>query len=162
MTVQSLSPVLFAGKSMITTSLGANDPEVGTTMRVGNKDYRFVYNAGGASGAVGRAVIVSAVSGYSVTVSSVTGSANPLVGVIENNTLTTGAYAWVVKRGPCQVQMSANNSAAVGDKLTLGTDGGWARHASQATDTQGEVIYGVAMEAIASGASGTAFIRTFV
>ena len=160
MTVYNVGPIGFAGKSMTTTSLGANDPELGTTMRVGNKQYTFVYNAGGASAAVGRAVILSAVSGYSVTVSSVTG-AGALFGVVENNTLTTGAYAWVVTGGFANVQMGADNSAAAGDLLCLGTDGNFALRPSAVTNVHFPHVAGQAMEAMASGASGVAFLKCF-
>lgn len=161
MTLYNVDPVGFAGKSFTTTSLGTNDPQLGQILRDGGKEYVWVYNAGGASGSVGTAVIISGVSGYSVTVSSVTDLNGWMIGVVENNTLTTAAYAWVVMRGYTQINMSANNSAAAGERLTLGTDGLFSRLVSANTDTLRNSVVGVAMSAIASGASGTAYIRSF-
>jgi len=167
MTVYNVGPVRFGGadgatpQSMVTTSLGPNDPEIGTVYRDGNKEYVFVYNAGGASAAVGHGVIISAVSGYSVTVSSVTDINGWCIGVVQNATFTTAAYGWVQTRGFGQVQMHANQSAAAGERLVLSTDGGFGRLASANTDVLRATPVAIAVSAIASGASGTAYIRTF-
>lgn len=161
MALYNIDPVSFGGKSFTTTSLGVNDPQLGQILRDGGKEYVWVYNNGGASGSVGTGVIISAISGYSVTVSSVTDLNGWLIGVVENNTLTTGAYAWVVMRGFTQINMGANNSAAAGERLVMGTDGVFSRLVSSNTDALRNSVVGFAVSAIASGASGTAYIRSF-
>ena len=157
MTVFGNPKARFSSVSMVTASLGANDPEVGTVCREGDEEYIFVYNNGTSQISPGYGAIVSGVSGYSVTVSSVTDVDN-CVGICRHATLTTGTYGWLVTKGFTQVQMGANNSAAVGDMLILGTDGVAARK----TWTTGIApAFGKAMAAIASGASGTAFVSVF-
>jgi hypothetical protein len=156
----SADPILFTGVSAVTSSRGANDPEIGTRARFSDgREYLYVYNAGNSQVSPGYGVTVSATSGYSVTVSSTT-SADLFVGVVRHSTLTTGTYGWVVCQGPTEVKMGANNSAAAGVMLTPGTDGVFAA-VSAATANLG-VVVGKTAEAIASGASGTAWLRCFV
>lgn len=152
------APVNFAGVSQVTASLGDNDPELGYVFRKGDEEYVFVYNAGGEQINPGEGCILSAVSGYSVTVSSVT-AVGWAFGVVKHATLTTDTYGWVMRKGFCPVEMSANNSAAAGDLLVLGTDGLWANKSV----STGHIApaAGKAMEAIASGASGQAYISIY-
>lgn len=156
MSFESAGPVVFGGgKSMVTTSLGANDPEVGTRKTFGDEEYIFVYNTGAdAQINPGNGAVVSAVTGYSVTVSSTT-SADFLIGVCKNATITTGAYGWLVCKGFTSVEMGADYSAAAGSLLEVADDGTF-DIVSNTTGNLGPV--GKAMEAIASGASGQAYI----
>lgn len=151
-------PIGFGSISMVTATLGANDPEVGTMRREGDEEYVFVYNAGNSQIPPSYAAVVSAVSGYSVTLSSVTSVDFP-VGVVKHATLTTGTYGWLMTRGFCQVEMEADNSAAAGQLLALAADGEFALK-SNSTGYPTPAL-GKTMEAIASGASGTAFLRLF-
>lgn len=160
MTAYSVAPVLFSGISMVTATLGSNDPEVGTACRVGNADYLFVYNAGNSQIPPAYGVICSAVSGYSVTISSLT-QTDMLMGVVKHTTLTTGTYGWVLTRGFTEVKMGANNSIAAAEVLALGTDGTFARRVSANTDIALGIPCGKAMSAVASGASGTAYVKTY-
>lgn len=158
MTHYANRPVLFAGKSMVTASLGANDPEPGYRMTDGDEDYVFVYNAGNSQIPPSYGAVISAVSGYSVTISSVT-SVDFLVGVCKHATITTGAYGWLVTRGFVEVEMEADNSAAAGQILALAADGEFALK-SNSTGYPTPAV-GKTMEAIASAGSGTAFINVF-
>ncbi len=158
MTHYANRPVLFAGKSMVTATLGANDPEPGYRMTDGDEDYVFVYNAGNSQINPSYGAVMSAVSGYSVTLSSTT-SVDFLVGVVKNATLTTATYGWLVTRGFVEVEMEADNSAAAGQLLALAADGEFALK-SNSTGYPTPAV-GKTMEAIASGASGTAFINVY-
>jgi hypothetical protein len=158
MTHYANRPVLFAGKSMVTASLGANDPEPGYRMTDGDEDYVFVYNAGASDIEPSYGAVLSAVSGYSVTVSSTT-SVDFLVGVCKHATIAAGSYGWLVSRGFVEVEMEADNSAAAGQLLTLAEDGEFALK-SNSTGYPAPAV-GKAMAAIASGASGTAFISVY-
>ena len=158
MTHYANRPVLFGGKSMVTASLGANDPEPGYRMTDGDEDYVFVYNAGNSQISPSYGAVLSGVSGYSVTVSSTT-SVDLLVGVCKHATLTTGTYGWLVTRGFTQVEMEADNSAAAGQLLALAADGEFALK-SNSTGYPTPAV-GKAMEAMASAASGTAFINVY-
>lgn len=153
--MNGLSPIRFVSPSFVTNSLGPNDPNVGDVAVYGNEKYRFVYNVGSSTANVGDGVIVSAVSGYSVTVSSVTG-VDLLVGVVKHAAIATGYYGYVVTNGFSQVNMGADLSAAAGALLVLAADGKFtAKTISTGYVGQGNVK---AMGAIASGASGTAYI----
>lgn len=158
MSVYGISPVAFGSVSMTTTSLGPNDPEVGTTRREGDEEYLFVYNAGNSAIPPTYGAIVSGVSGYSVTISSTT-SVDLLVGVCKHTTFATGAYGWLMTKGWAVVEMEADNSAAAGQLLALAADGEFALK-SNSTGYPTPAV-GKTMEAIASGASGQAFIRCF-
>lgn len=153
--MEGLQPIRFVGPSFVTTALGVNDPNVGDVARIGDEEYRFVHNAGNSQILPGDGVILSAVSGYSVTLSSTTG-VDILVGVVKHATLATAAYGYVVTKGFTQVNMGANLSAAAGGLLVLAADGKF----TNKTVSTGYVAPAVvkAMEAIASGASGTAYV----
>ena len=148
----------FSSVSMVTATLGDNDPEPGLRRTVGDEDYRFVYNTGNSQISPGYGAIVSAVSGYSVTVSSVAG-VDACVGVCKHTTLTTGTYGWLLTKGYGQIQMKADASATVGTLIAIDADGAFIQKSiSTGYPTP---ACGVAMAAIGSGVSGTAFISTF-
>lgn len=157
--MNGLSPIRFVSPSFTTTgSLGPNDPNVGDVLEYGNERYVFVYNNGATQALVGDGVVLSAVSGYSVTVSSTT-SVDLLVGVVKHATLPASGYGYVCTRGFTQVNMGANLSAAAGGLLILAADGKF----SNKTISTGWVAPAnvKAMGAIASGASGTAYISVW-
>ena len=155
---ETIAPVRFSSASFTTTALGANDPALGDFCEEGGRRYVFVYNDGGASAAAGYGVVLnSGATGYSVTVTSVT-SADFLIGVVRNATLTTGAYAWVVCRGITPVQLGANFSAAVRQNLELGAAGVFAGASN--TTGNGPVV-GQCLVAAASAASTNAFVSCF-
>lgn len=156
MTFYSADPVRFYGVSHVTDTLSSKHPEVGARMSVGDEDYIWVYNTGAnAQIPPGYGAVLSGVTGYSVTVSS-TSSADFLVGVCKHATITTGAYGWLVTKGFAPVEMGADYSAAAGSLLELSDDGTF----DIVSNTTGNVgACGKAMEAIASGASGSAFIK---
>jgi len=148
----------FAGVSQVTATLGVNDPEVGTRLRSGDEEYLFVYNDGNSQISPGYAAVISAVSGYSVTVSSVTSVDFP-VGVCKHATLTTGTYGWLLTKGFGQVTMKADNSCAVAGLLVCAEDGTVAQ--KSISTGYPAPAFGKAMAAIGSGVSGTAFINIF-
>lgn len=158
MTHYANRPVLFAGKSMVTASLGTNDPEPGYRMTDGDEDYVFVYNAGSEQIQPSYGAVMTAVSGYSVTLSSTT-SVDFLIGVCKHATITTGAYGWLLTRGFVEVEMEADNSAAAGELLALAEAGEFALK-SNSTGYPTPAV-GKTMEAIASAGSGTAWINVY-
>lgn len=153
---------VFANEKIYTESVSAvtatPSEQVGILRRVGDEHYIYVYNNGTSQISPGYAATISGVTGYSVTVSTTT-SVDIAVGVCKHATLTTGTYGWLMTRGFGQVQMGANNSAAAGVPIGIGTDGTFA-HVTQTTIAAGPIL-GKAMEAIASGASGTAYLRLY-
>lgn len=145
--------VYFESVSNVTAT---NSVEVGSERKVGDESYRYVYNAGNSEIPPSYGCVLSAVTGYSATISSTT-SVDFLVGVVKHSTLTTGTYGWVMTQGFAPVEMEANNSAAAGQILALAADGEFALK-SNSTGYPTPAV-GKAMAAIASGASGQAFIN---
>lgn len=111
----------FAPVSMVTTSLGKNDPDLGTWLIKDDEEYQFVYNAGNSQIPPSYGCVLSAVTGYSVTISSTSGK--KCFGIVKHATLTTGAYGWVLKKGFCQVEMGTNLSMAANGIGVLDADG---------------------------------------
>jgi hypothetical protein len=155
MTVYSNSQVFFESVSAVTASPSI---EVGAYRRQGDEEYIYVYNAGNSQIQPSYGAVVSGVSGYSVTLSSTT-SVDLLMGVCKHATITTGAYGWLLTRGFVAVEMEADNSCAAGQLLALAADVEFALK-SNSTGYPTPAV-GKSMEAIASGASGSAFIKVF-
>lgn len=150
----SLSPIAFGPVTATTATRGPNDPNVGDVRHDGANQYRYVYNDGASALSTGKGAIISLNSGYSVTVSSTT-SVDLLVGVAVN-TIAASAYGYILEKGFARVQMGANLSAAAGGLLILAADGTF----TNKTISTGYVAPGQvkALEAIASGVSGMAYI----
>lgn len=163
MTYYSNGPVRFGSVSMVTATLGVNDPEIGTVIEEGDEKYIFVYNAGNSQISVGYGATVSATTNYSVTVSSIT-QTDMLIGVCKHATLTTGAYGWLLTRGFSNFKTVANSSVAAGDPLFLGADGVFG---SEITSGGTGVIrnlggaVGKVMTATGSAGTGAAFFKVF-
>lgn len=155
--MESLQIGQFASISGVTATRGVNDPVVGDVRFVGTERYRYIYNAGAHTAAVGTAFVnsITVGTGYSLTVSSTT-SIDFAVGAVKHTAIPGGSYGWIVQEGMVNVQMGADHSAAVGNLLTLATDGKWC-HKSCATGFLAPA-QGKALSAIASAGSGLAYI----
>lgn len=129
--------------------------DLGTRRYEGGKEYIYVYNNGGASITSGYGVTVSLLSGYSVTVSSVT-EVNCCYGVA-NVTFATAVYGWIQTKGYVKIKLSADNSMALNDPMILGTDGTFGVN-SVATGNL-DIVCGVSIQAVASGGSGSIYLR---
>lgn len=154
------SPIRFNGVSQVTATLGANDGQLGDEAQEGSTKYLLVYNDCNSSLAVGNGVILqSGASGYSCTISSVTG--DRIIGVVKNAAITTGAYGWVVTKGFTTVQMMAasGTASAAQTPLQIAANGLFAP-ASNVTGNPGGVL-GWSLAVIASSASGNAYISVY-
>lgn len=158
----SVGPVVMSGKSSVTNSLGANDPEVGTIKRFEDGClYEWIYNDGNTELYPARGCVLNAGSG--ITGASVTGGTTTSVaiayGVCRNATISTGYYGWVVKQGFTEVEMEANNSAVTGALIVLADDGEFA-YKSNSTGYPAPAA-GYLMESAASGASALAYVSVY-
>jgi len=154
------SPARFFGVSATTTSLGSNDGAIGDECQEGSTKYLLVYNDCNSSLAVGNGVILqSGATGYSVTISSVTGD-RP-IGVVKNAAIATAAYGWVATKGFTTVQMmtASGTASAAQTPLQLAANGLFAP-ASNVTGNIGGV-QGYSLEVIASTTSGRAYISVY-
>ena len=152
-------PLRFGSVSMVTLTLGTNDPELGARTTDSSGEYIFVYNAGNSIIDKGMAAVLSGVSGYSVTVSATT-SNDFVVGVCKHGSLATAAYGWLLTRGFVEVEMDGTSgTVSKGGLIEISDAGVW----SPVSNTTGNKApaQGKMMEAVVSGASGTAYISVF-
>ncbi len=156
MTVYSTGPIRFDTVSAVTLTPGTKDPEVGTVTREGDEEYIYVYNNGTSTIAVGQLAVCTAVTGYSVTVSSITHVDVP-VGVCKHTAIPTLAYGWLLRKG--FGPMKVGSAVAAGDLLIPGADGNWQTKLVQTAYSQ--VIapnhYGKCMVSAASAGTGDAY-----
>lgn len=154
------SPVRFLGVSATTATRGKNDPQLGDECQEGSTKYLFVHNAGNSAIPPGVACILqSGASGYSVTISSVTG--DRIIGVCKNASIATGYYGWVVTKGFTSVQMmtASGTASAAQTPLQIAANGLFAP-ASNVTGNIGGV-HGWSLAVIASTTSGPAYISVY-
>jgi len=153
--VNQVGPIAFESVSNVTAT---NSVKVGTRITRGDEDYIYVYNTGSGDIPIGHACVLSAVTGYSVTVDSVSG-VDFAVGVCKHAAISASCYGWVLTKGFSTVEMGAGDSCAAGQALRLGVSGTFAL-ASQVTGSPSPVV-GKSMEQITSALSGSAYISVY-
>lgn len=148
MSFESVGPVSMEGVSAVTAT---NSVEVGTRRTVAGNDYIYVYNAGADTLPVGMGAVITASTGYSVILGSVT-MVDFGVGVCRNADIATAKYGWLMTRGFGPFSAGANDSFAVGNPLALAVSGAFANK----TISTGYVtpVVGRCISAAASGLSG--------
>ena len=150
MAVYGSNQYFFEPVSAVTTSPGT---DLGTQRIDQGNEFVYVYNGGGADISTGRGcVLATGVSGYTVTVSSVS-TVDVMFGVVKYNTLTTGAYGWLQKRGFGSVVMASADSAIVGGNLCAAGNGLFRQITSGASSPLPGVPVARALTEAASAAS---------
>lgn len=156
----SQSPVRFGSLSMVTGTLGRNDPELGATIMDGQLFYQFVYNGADTQAVPGMALVpLAGASGLTGTISSTT-SADLCLGVVKHATLTTNTYGWVVVRGVTSVKMGATSGTVTTGGLIEIAANGLFVPVSNTTGNKSPAV-GKALNTIASSALGDAFINIY-
>lgn len=124
MSFQGVAPILFESVSAVTASPSV---DVGTIRSYNSERYTYVYNAGNSQISTAKGVTVSAVSGFSVTVSSVSGDF--CMGFVKHATMATATYGWVLTVGCIDSALNgmASTAIAAGDVLQLAADGAIAK-----------------------------------
>jgi len=140
-----------------------NSVPLGTRRIENGNEYVYVYNTG-TTAAVGYGVIQSLNSCFSVTVSSAVG--NKCFGVVQNASLTTTYYGWVLVRGVGKAHMgdtaTGNHTAATGEGLYLGTNGAFEGVTTGATgSTWANASLGCTLTSIGTGVSGSAYFNCY-
>ena len=160
MSFYGADPVLFEGVSGVTATPGGNDVGIGYRRTEGGKGYLKVYNDCNSDINPGYGVVLSSgVSGYSISVTSVT-SADIVVGVAQSTTMTTGTYGWVVTKGITAVEMGATSgSVASLGLIEIGAAGVFVP-VSNITGVKSPAV-GQALAAIVSSASGNAYVSCY-
>lgn len=139
-----------------------NSVNPGETRFINGEEYLYVYNAGVQQISVGNFAVLSANSGYSVTVSSITQYDFP-IGIVKHATITTGAYGWLMTRGFAKLQLAANASASTADVLYPAGQGLFAAAGNAVSAGCGIVLQPVAyaVSGAASGSSAFGYFRGY-
>lgn len=157
-------PVLNESVSAVTLT---NSVNLGETRVHAGEEYVYVYNAGIQQILPGQCAVLSANSGYSVTVSSITMYDYPL-GFVKHATIVTGAYGWLLSRGFTSVNFASNTGGALSDVLMVAAQGNVAAIIAQVSFVCGQALspIGYLVSAAATiGAStqtsGLAYVRCY-
>lgn len=141
-----------------------NSVELGTRVVHKGSEYVYVYNAESDGQIIPTysANIITGASGYSVTKSATTDIPVAFVGVCVHNTITTGAYGWLLNKGIATVEFGTTVCTSVGQLLACSENGVFhtSTFPTQAAAGRGlAVVHGQAISTFAAGASGLAFVR---
>ena len=134
--------------------------QLGARVIYKGEEYVYVYNNGGSDASIGRVMILSLLSGYSLTVSSVSGNGIPM-GVVKHNSIPAGNYGWLLVRGISPVAMES--TLATGILIAMGSDGGVLTYPTSAnTDTLKYQLLGTVISSgtgISTTGLGQAYIK---
>lgn len=149
--------ICFGGISNVSNG---PDAELGQKRLYNGCTYRYVYNTGTNDILPGHGVTISGtgVSNYSVVVSS-TSLQDPCYGVVRHATLSASCYGWVQIEGPMEVEMGLAVSCGTCEPLALGVSGVFVFYSMTTSTPEKAIICGRSVVSMASGASGTAFVR---
>jgi hypothetical protein len=139
-----------------------NSVTLGTRRHSDGVDYVYAYNQGNSMIYPGYGVIASLCSGYSVTLSSVTG--DMCFGIVHNATATTGTYFWLAQRGFVKAEVGdtviGNHTAATGMPIALMSLGKFYAVTSGATgSTWNYTQCGYTVDCIETATSGRVYIN---
>ena len=106
---------LYDNPNLFTETISAvtatNTVQLGAVRYWNGGEYKYVYNGDTVAIAPGNAVnLSSGGSGTTISASMTTGDA--AYGVVQNATLTTNTYGWVLRRGIGMVTVASNSVAA--------------------------------------------------
>ena len=154
-------PIHFESVSAVTAT---NSVELGTLRMHDGEWYEYVYAIGCVSMGVG--ATYSGTSGNSVVATGIV-SGEYCAGFVKHESITTGKYGWLMKKGVIDVDNGIASSApADGDVVYLSTDGkfiaGSGKMATAATDFIGGHVIGKVLSAGASGGTGASFSLLYI
>ncbi len=158
-------PAVMESVSAVTATPSVSPGE--TRFHAG-EEYIYVCNAGAISMNVGQFGVLSANSGYSVTVSSVTMFDFPL-GVVKHAAIPAASYGWLLTRGFTTVNFASNVGAGINDLIYPASQGNFASLANATASLTCSVIMqpiGYMVSAAATIGAGTqtsglAYVRCY-
>jgi hypothetical protein len=158
-------PVEMESVSNVTAT---NSVNLGETRVFRGEEYLYVYNAGTGSIAVGQFAVLSANSGYSVTVSSITSFDYPM-GFAKHAAIPAGSYGWLITRGFTSVNFASNTGGALSDLLYPGAFGNVASLGKVTASLTCSIVYqpigylvsAAATIGTATQTSGLAYVRCY-
>ncbi len=154
----------FLPVSAATTTLGANDGQVGMKITYEGEDYVLAYNGCTAQALPGNIVALSASTNYSFVLTSVT-NAGAAFGAVKHATIAASNYGWVLVRGYADlINGMAGTAPANGDIIELAADGKFAKANTILATGSAGLPFGIVQSAGASGGTGASksycFIKT--
>lgn len=152
---------VIVGES-VSAVTATNSVELGTLRMYNGIIYRYVYNAGNSQIPPTYGVTMSGVSGYSVTISSVTSLGDKCFGVVVNATLTTATYGWAAVYGPVTVEAHASESLIAGYGLTISEDGTFGSYTALVGVTAPTSIKDICGKVISGGTASAGSCLAFV
>lgn len=145
---------VFLPVSGSTATLGANDPVLGTKISYEGEDYVLAQNKSTAQVLPGNVVVLSASTGFSFVLTSVT-NAGAAFGAVKHATIAAGSYGWVLVRGFADlINGMAGTAPANGDIIELAADGKFCKANSILATGSAGLPFGIVMSAGASGGTG--------
>ena len=160
MSLERISPVYFESVSAVTAT---NSVELGSR-RVDANGYEYVYcyNAGNSEVSPGFGVIVvTGLSGFSCTLTSVAAGKHDFIGVVRHATLSTAKYGWIMTKGYHTVESGADSTLTGVQYLALKADGTFNNLISAQTGVLQERLVGMA-DADANSASAGSFLAKII
>lgn len=152
MGLNSVGPIAFQDVSSVVATATA---ELGARRFSGGNEYMYCYNGTGSAVTQGALMIMSGLSGYTLTRSSVESASLPLV-CVRNTSVADASYFWGMVRGVASVMSIAVSS---GDLLTVGDDGAIKTFVTGSFPT-GPII-GQALGAATGNAQPSCYLRLF-
>jgi len=147
-------PVEVESVSNVTLS---NSVDLGTVRIYNGAEYVYVYNAGVQSISTNMLAVMSANTGFSVTVSAVASYDIP-VGVAANTNIGTAYYGWLMTKGFCSVINGQASTALAQGAVINATSSG---KVIEATGALSAPAFGIVIQATGSAGVAYAYIRTF-
>ena len=139
-------PIMFESVSNVTATPSV---QLGTRTIVNGEDYCYIYNAAADTATKDHGVIITAMTGYSISLQSVT-MVGGFFGLVKHADIPAASYGWVLTKGFGQGLAGTTKSLATGDPLVCGVSGTFGRNTGAATAyCNGFVINGAATAATA-------------
>ena len=145
---------LYDNPNLFTESVSAvtatNTVQLGAVRWSGGSKYRYMYCDTGVAYPGYGVQLTSGGSGYSIATTITLG--DPCFGVVQNTTMTTATYGWVLVDGMAKVQTGANSSISAGRYLVLTASGTFADWiVNEGTALSASAFYQIAGRSLGSG-----------
>lgn len=163
-TFYSVGPVVMESVSNVTATPSV---QLGARVIFGGDEYVYCYNAGNSAVNQYSGVVVSGLSGFSVTVSS-TSAKHHLFGHNQHATAATGTYFWAMTRGFANVKNARVSSALASSStepcnIYLADDGAYDwQETSGSTAVSARIYCGQAVGTGVSGGTGTSYFAAYI
>lgn len=145
--------VMFESVSNVTATPSI---QIGARTTINGEDYLYVYNGGADTATKDHGVIITAMTGYTISLQSTTGVVG-FVGLVKHADIPAASYGWVMTRGFGQAMAPATVSLPTGEPHCAGGSGVF----SPFTGTQTAAVNGFIINGCVSGATADIYFSGF-